>query len=264
MTTETIFLKLGGSLLTDKTKSEAVRLDVVKRMAAEIADALDKKPQIRLLLGHGSGSYGHVAAAKHGTRLKVNSREQWVGFAEVSSAAARLNAIVREELLAAGIPAITFQPSASARCEDGVIQHMDIHSIEMASNSGLLPIVYGDVAFDDVRGGTIISTEEILGFLAPVFEPKYFLLAGETDGVLDAYGNTIPIIDRNNFIQISSQLGQSRGTDVTGGMSSKVYQMLALVGQVSGLRARIFSGLAANQVRDNLLGKAERTGTTIQ
>ncbi len=264
MTNETIFLKLGGSLLTDKTQSEAVRIDVVNRMAAEIADALEKKPQMRLILGHGSGSYGHVAAARHGTRLGVKSREQWISFAEVSSAASRLNAIIREALLSAGIPAISIQPSASARCEDGVIRHLDIHTIEAACDSGLLPVVYGDVAFDDVRGGTIISTEEVLGFLAPVFKPKYLLLAGETDGVIDANGYTIPIINRDNFNQISSQLGQSRGTDVTGGMSTKVNQMLELVGKVPGLRACIFSGLVVNQVRDNLLGITDQTGTTIQ
>jgi len=264
MTTETIFLKLGGSLLTDKTKSEAVRLKVVNRMATEIADALEQKPQLRLILGHGSGSFGHVAAAKHGTRLGVKSREQWIGFAEVSSAASRLNAIVRKALLMAGIPAITFQPSASAYCEDGVIQRIAIHPIEAACDSGLLPVVYGDVAVDGIRGGTIISTEEVLAFLAPIFRPRLLLLAGETEGVLDAVGDTIPIIDKEHFFEISSQLGQSRGTDVTGGMSTKVNQMLELVGEVPGLSARIFSGLAKNQVRDNLLGIADLTGTTIQ
>jgi len=125
---------------------------------------------------------------------------------------------------------------------------MDVHSIKAACDSGLVPIVYGDVAFDDARGGTIISTEEILGFLAPIFKPKYFLLAGETEGVLDAYGNTIPVIDRDNFSQISSQLGESRGTDVTGGMSTKVYQMLELVDEVPGLKARIFS-LGPNKIK---------------
>jgi len=73
MITETVFLKLGGSLLTDKTQSEAVRLHVVRRMAKEIADAMARKPQLRLIIGHGSGSFGHVAAARYGTRLGVKS-----------------------------------------------------------------------------------------------------------------------------------------------------------------------------------------------
>ena len=55
-----IFLKLGGSLLTDKTGTEALRADTLQRLAAEIAAARAADPQLRLVLGHGSGSFGHV------------------------------------------------------------------------------------------------------------------------------------------------------------------------------------------------------------
>ena len=37
---ELIFLKLGGSLLTDKTRPQALRGDVLARLASEIAGAL--------------------------------------------------------------------------------------------------------------------------------------------------------------------------------------------------------------------------------
>jgi isopentenyl phosphate kinase len=114
-----IFLKLGGSLITDKTGVEVVRSNVLARLAAEIARARAAKPDLQLLLGHGSGSFGHVAAAKYGTRSGVQSAEQWHGFAEVSSAASRLSKIVTDALLAVDVPAISFQPSASAVCEDG-------------------------------------------------------------------------------------------------------------------------------------------------
>ena len=68
-----IFLKLGGSLLTDKTSEETLRPDVLDRLASEICQALALDRCIPLLLGHGSGSFGHVAAAKHGTRKGVSS-----------------------------------------------------------------------------------------------------------------------------------------------------------------------------------------------
>ena len=59
---ELIFLKLGGSLLTDKTRPQALRPDVLGRLAGEIAAALAARPALWLLIGHGSGSFGHVAA----------------------------------------------------------------------------------------------------------------------------------------------------------------------------------------------------------
>lgn len=45
----------------------------------------------RVVVGHGSGSFGHVAAAKHGTIDGVSGEARWMGFCEVSDAAARLN-----------------------------------------------------------------------------------------------------------------------------------------------------------------------------
>ena len=41
---ELVFLKLGGSLLTDKTRPQALRGDVLQRLAAEIAAALAERP----------------------------------------------------------------------------------------------------------------------------------------------------------------------------------------------------------------------------
>ncbi|MEW5988076.1 MAG: uridylate kinase, partial [Chloroflexota bacterium] len=87
----TLFLKLGGSLITDKTGVEAVRPDVLARLAGEIQRAWASRPGLRLVIGHGSGSFGHVAAARYGTRRGVYTSEQWRGLAEVAATAARLN-----------------------------------------------------------------------------------------------------------------------------------------------------------------------------
>ena len=117
--TKEIFLKLGGSLITDKMGVEVVREAVLKRVALEIKEALAANPKMRLLLGHGSGSFGHVAGARYGTRQGVQSAEQWRGFAQVSAAASRLNEVVLASLMNAGVPALSLQPSASAVCANG-------------------------------------------------------------------------------------------------------------------------------------------------
>ena len=68
------FLKLGGSLITDKDTAHTPRIDVIDRIAGEIKKYLVEHPQDSLLLGHGSGSFGHVPAAKYGTREGVEFR----------------------------------------------------------------------------------------------------------------------------------------------------------------------------------------------
>ncbi|MEL6309142.1 MAG: hypothetical protein AAFQ52_13445 [Chloroflexota bacterium] len=55
-------LKLGGSLITDKTQREILREDVLARLANEIAQALGANPTMQLVIGHGSGSFANRAS----------------------------------------------------------------------------------------------------------------------------------------------------------------------------------------------------------
>jgi isopentenyl phosphate kinase len=258
------FLKLGGSLITDKTSVESVRSDVLARVAREVQSALLERPDLKLVVGHGSGSFGHVAAAKFGTREGVKSREEWYGFSAVSDSAARLNALVRQSFIEAGLATVSLQPSASVLCHDGKILSMATEPIVLAMKAGLVPLVYGDVAFDDSQGGAIISTEEILTYLAPILRPSWLLLAGETRGVLDRDGELVSFINRKNIDQVRDGLTGSRGTDVTGGMQSKVMAMLDLVSDRREISVRIFSGLEEGLVRRALLQEPDVSGTVIK
>lgn len=256
-----VFLKLGGSLITDKREAQRFQADNMRQAAAEIVETLAAQADLRLLIGHGSGSFGHVAAQKHGTAHGVRTPEQWRGFAEVGVVARRLNALVLDALHEAGLPVFGVQPSASALCEDGALRTMDAAPIQAALDHGLVPLVHGDVALDSVRGGTIISTETIFAFLAERLHPARILLLGEVEGVYDGQGAIIPRITSGNFAQFAAALGGSHGTDVTGGMATKVRDMLALTGRVPGLQVQIMGG-ASGQLAAALRGE-KRLGTTI-
>ena len=82
---ELILLKLGGSVITDKTQPFTARLDVIERLAAEIKAALDERgDDLQLIVGHGAGSFGHEVAAKYQTHKGAVSADSWLGFAEVA------------------------------------------------------------------------------------------------------------------------------------------------------------------------------------
>jgi isopentenyl phosphate kinase len=267
---ELIFLKLGGSLLTDKTRPQALRGDALARLAGEIAGALDDRPDLRLLIGHGSGSFGHMAARKHNTRAGVSSPEGWRGYAETARAAALLNRHVVDALWEAGVPALAIQPSASAQCRNGELASLDERPLRAALDHGLAPVFYGDVALDAVRGGTIISTEEIFAWLAPRLSPHRVILVGEVLGVLSAdpasgiAGELIPEITPDTLPGLAQALGGSRGVDVTGGMDAKVREMLALVRATPTLAAvQIISGLMPGLVRSVLVDPELCIGTRI-
>uniref|UniRef100_A0A7C1FI99 Isopentenyl phosphate kinase n=1 Tax=Caldilinea aerophila TaxID=133453 RepID=A0A7C1FI99_9CHLR len=265
-----VFLKLGGSLITDKRVAETPRLDVIERLAKEIAAARRADPSLHLVIGHGSGSFGHVYGRRYGTREGVYDAAGWYGFAATGDAAARLNRIVTAALLAAEIPAWSIQPGAVLRCAEGrIVQGME-ETVALALARGLTPVVYGDVALDRVRGGTIVSTEEIFDHLIGVLQPQRVVLAGEVDGIftndplLDPQAQRVAEITPDTLDAIADGLGRSHGVDVTGGMRAKVLQAMAMVQRHPALEVIICSGMAPGRVGGVLTGQEAGTRIAMQ
>jgi isopentenyl phosphate kinase len=262
---ELVFLKLGGSLITDKTRDAVARPRVIRRLAGEVHEALKKRSGLKLVLGHGSGSFGHVVASRYGTRQGVYEPEAWKGFAEVANAAAQLNRLMTATLVAAGVPVLSLPPSAIARCKKGTLIDLDVGRINAALEAGLVPLVYGDVVFDTTWGGTIASTEDVFVYLANKMAPARILLAGDVPGVFerDTTTRVVPVITPSTFNAIAPALSGARGTDVTGGMVSKVTQMLSLAEHHPRLVIHIFSGRKRGLLQHVLTTPDTSTGTRL-
>ena len=255
-----IFLKLGGSLITHKDTPETAREEVVRRLAEEIRRALGERPDLRLLIGHGSGSFGHSVAARFGTHRGAETPAEWAGFSEVWAVANRLHRLVVDELRRAGLPAMGFPPSASAVSEDGALIALSVEPIERALREGLIPVVAGDVAFDRVRGTTILSTERVFGYLAPRLQPERLLLAGIEAGVFADYPaktRVMATLTRQDLAAV--QVGAAAAPDVTGGMGDKVRQALELVAALPQMEALIFSAEEPGLLQAALLGQSPGT-----
>ncbi len=262
--TKLIFLKLGGSLITDKSRPHTVDFQILARLANEIHNAMKENPDLYLVLGHGSGSFGHVPAKKFGTRQGVRTETGWQGFVEVWREAAALNHHVTKALSESGLLAISMPPSGSIIAYDGEISSWDLTPLTSALQAGLLPVIYGDVVFDKNRGGTILSTEDLFTYLVNQLTPSHILLAGREPGVWSDYPESkilLTDISAHNMEKINPFLEGSSNTDVTGGMASKVQQSLELVQKYPGLEISIFSGETPGAVQRALLGARE--GTTI-
>lgn len=258
-----IFLKLGGSLITDKDTPRTARLEVIHRLAKEIAQFVNANLSSQLIIGHGAGSFAHVPASKYKTRQGVRSHQQWKGFFEVWQEARALNHIVLGALHQSGLPAISFPPSSSIITRDGKVNSWDLAPIQAALSHQMIPVVYGDVIFDESLGGTILSTEELFMHLAVHLHPRRILLAGLNSVCSDfpTCKRTIEIINDKNYKDYFPVLGGSASTDVTGGMVQKVTDMLHLTHQVPGLEIQIFSSTQPEVLYEVLNGK--NIGTII-
>jgi isopentenyl phosphate kinase len=159
---------------------------------------------------------------------------------------------------------MTFSPAASVWAEDGKVAKWDLSQIEYALEKEIVPVVHGDVIFDRAKGGTILSTEDLFEHLAQELHPGRILLAGLEEAVWADYParrHRVEVLTRESFNEISTGIGESAGADVTGGMQSKVQQMLDLVERVPGLRAMIFSGEEGGNLEKAL--KGENIGTIV-
>jgi len=259
------FLKLGGSLITDKNHAHTVRFEVLHRLANEIEVARQKKPNLLLLLAHGSGSFGHVPAKKYGTRDGVFNVDQWAGFVEVWREAHRLNQIVLEVFSSHNLPVLSFPPSSTVMAKGKAIYKWEMGPIKSALEAGLMPILFGDVVFDLEIGATIFSTEELFIPLAKFLLPEKILIAGIESGVWQDFPTCkelFKVIDHKTDIQALNRIGPSRSIDVTGGMLEKVNLMRKLTSQSKNLEVNIFSGSVPGNVLDSLCG--EDLGTSIR
>ena len=256
-------LKLGGSLITDKNKAHTPRTDVITRLGQEIFSVWEKEP-FPLVLGHGSGSFGHIPAKKYGTRSGVRSAAEWAGFAEVHAEATALNRIVTDTLRETGLPVISFVPMDGVRTSDGQVSAWDTSVIQNCIGQGLIPLIFGDTVFDEVRGGTILSTEDLFVHLCKTLsEPPRILLAGLEAGVWADFPENTQLIReiRANRSDEDAAIKGSEFPDVTGGMQEKVHLMKELILSGRAASAVIFSGAAEGNLRRVL--NNETAGTQI-
>jgi len=255
---ELIFLKLGGSLITQKDKPFTERKDIIERLAKEIHEAKQEK-DFRLLIGNGGGSYPHAPAKNYQTAKGIINQDSYRGIAEVQDAASRLNRIIVRALLDAAENAISVQPSSVCMTENSRITDFYTKPLEILLEKEMLPVIYGDVGLDTKQGCSIISTEELFVFLAKKLKPQKIIMAGVVDGVFTAdpiknpKAKLIPEISSENYSEIKKMLSGSAGIDVTGGMLLKVERALELAS--TGAEVSIISGLVKNRVKEALLGE---------
>lgn len=255
-----IFLKLGGSLITEKDRPETCRVETLQRLAVEIKAACDADRSLEILVGHGSGSYGHIAAARHGTHLGASTPQDWLGFVEVWASAQRLNRLVIDALQAADLPVIAFPPSSNAICEKGTIQEFMYEPLQRALQSGLIPLVHGDVAFDRQQGATIVSTEMVFTHLAARLRPRRVLLAGIEPGVFANFpqpSEILPVLRETDLPNL--ELKGAQTPDVTGGMMGKVKAALDLAKLDPDMEVLIFSAITPGALTETLLGASMGT-----
>ncbi|MEK7111523.1 MAG: isopentenyl phosphate kinase [Patescibacteria group bacterium] len=258
MKEELLLIKLGGSLITDKSRPLTPRPEVIHRLGLEIKSALLKKKKIKIILSHGSGSFGHIPAKKYGTADGFQNRRGRFGACITSDIAAKLNRIVIQELISAGLPVTFIPPSSIFIAKNGKPLKTFIEPILILLEKGIIPVLYGDVIWDTKKGSSIFSGETCLKIVAQELMKRHWRIArdiqlGNEKGVLDKKGKIIPHITPVKFAKLHRIIGGSANQDVTGGMWHKVQESLEMT--KSGIETLIASGEEKKLTYKAIIGK---------
>lgn len=257
-------LKLGGSLITEKSKAYTTLPDRIERIAKEISKAVKELKNESIILGNGAGSFAHQSAAKYDTIHGFVDEQSLYGACVVHSDAMELNRIMTQAFLKEHIPVFSLQPSAFYLADDKRLSSEFMKILETMIDKKYIPFVYGDVIIDQKLGSTIFSTDTIFKHMGSYLAQKghriRIIHAGSYPGVLDEKGSIIPNITVQMYAELPDILHQSKDTDVTGGMKLKVDEMLELA--KIGVESMIIDGRNENTLYHALLG--QQSGTTIR
>ena len=109
-----------------------------------------------------------------------------------------------------------------------------------------------------------------MSYLAQKLVPSRIILVGTVDGVYDcdplttSSAQRIPYITPNTYEIIKSKLGASYGPDVTGGMLSKIKDMVTLIRHGMTQRVHLISGEQEDILTHVLLDADYMSGTIIE
>ena len=245
-----VILTLGGSVITDKSADCAINHGRLSEVATAIAGATTDG----IVVIHGAGSCGHPEARRYHLNTGASAGHT-EGIYLTNRAVSSLNDAVVGTLREKGVAAVGVHPLHAWVADNGRLAGFECRHLDRMLSLGMVPVIHGDVVMDLSRGACIVSGDQLVRYLAAGLAFDRVGLATDVPGVLDG-GRVVPEITRSTVASL--QIGDSRHTDVTGGMRGKIDELLGLADK--GIGSDIFH---VSRVGDFLAG-ADHGGTRVR
>ena len=171
-------IKLGGSVITEKSSNATFRSKVMNDLAAQLARS--KKD---FIIVHGAGSFGHVLAKEYDLNSGYTNDTQLLGFTRTQALVQTLNTHVLSSLHQNGIAAVSLPPHAMLRLKDHNLEVFNMNLFHTYLEGGFIPVTYGDVALDSQISFSICSGDLLMLALAQEFQPEKVIFVMDEDGI---------------------------------------------------------------------------------
>lgn len=245
-------VKLGGSAITDKARDCTPDIPTIQHTANQLADY-----DLPLVLIHGGGSYAHPIVTRSGIGGGLRNRSQLRSVSETEFYLGQLTRIICASLLLRNRLPVPLHPMSFATLDRGEVKKILLDPIRKALSAGLIPLLHGDLVFDESRGIGVLSGDRIASLIGSRLGASRVLFGCDVEGVYSANpkrvpnASLIPEVTSENF-RAAIDASRTPSGDATGGMGEKVRQALRLA--KNGCECYIFNLRERNALRTILDG----------
>ncbi|RDE11709.1 MAG: amino acid kinase [Candidatus Thorarchaeota archaeon] len=230
-------IKLGGSLLTDKSKPYEARKAVIKSVTRELKTCVDEGLIKSLVAVQGVGSYGHPPILEHGLHKGFKGPEQLIPLSKTQRIVNEFREMVAGEFHLAGLPVNLLHPSSMVVAEKMRITKYFLDPLKGYLSLGMVPLLGGDMLYDTAMGFSVGSGDQLAVLLARELSAKRLIFAMDVAGIYtgnpktDPKASVIKEVNLNETDKVLAQMGSSGTVDASGAIKGK----LAAIAQVKDL-----------------------------
>ena len=255
-----IILKLGGSVITNKTKIKTFKNKLMDSLSESI-----KKSGKQMIIVHGAGSFGHILAKKYELNDGYKNNGQIKGFSETHEMVQSLNTLVLKSLVKYNIPAVSVPTHSIVKLDNHKLVKIDFKLFEDYLERQFIPVTFGDVVLDKKLVFSICSGDLLVEALAKYFKPEKVIFAIDEDGLytsnpkIDKKAKLIVKTTFKKLEELSTIL--DKHADVTGGMSGKINTIKSI--SKLGIETVLLNGNKPERLYKILVGKEPKSTIVV-
>ena len=239
-------IKLGGSVITDKSKEAIFKNKIMDNLSKEI-----KKANKRCIIIHGAGSFGHILAKKYNLNNGFKNQNQLKGFSETIHMVQILNNHVLKSLNQNSNNSVSIAPHNILKFKNHDVFKINFEIFSDYIKKNIIPVTFGDVVLDED--------------LAKYFKPEKVIFIIDEDGLYtsnpkeDKNAELINNINHLDLRKLSTKLDNH--ADVTRGMEGKI-NMISKIAKL-GINTILLNGNKAERLY-GALTENKIIGTIVQ
>jgi isopentenyl phosphate kinase len=257
-------IKLGGSLLTDKSKPYEARRSIIGSTARELKECIDEGLIESLIIVHGVGSYGHPPVLEYKLYKGFTGPEQFIPLSKTQSAVNEFRFMISREFQEAGLPVNLLHPSSMVVAEKMHIVSSFFEPLKGWMSLGMIPLLGGDLLYDKTMGFSVGSGDELAIVLARALDAKRLIFAMDESGIYDdnpkknLTANLLREININNIDSIIDGLKQKGQVDASGAMKGKLSSIKSVKDLIEGgLETTLLSMMNYGNLKALLKGQGD-------